>query len=492
LGPRPLTYGPSDSILAAAEKARVITRRLKSRVLFSYKPYPKQAEFHAAGRSFPERMLSAGNQDGKTWPGSREAAMHLTGFYPDWWEGRVFDHPTVGWTGSPTNETSRDVVQEALLGPSNFASKEHSGTGTIPGERILDITKRQAGVPNVADQIFVRHKSGGISQCSLKTYQQEDTTWTGKPVDWIWTDEEPPKAIYSEMQARIMAADGGEGGIIYMTYTPIKGMTAVTGLFWEPAEGASPRKLIVMTIYDAEHYTDEQREKKIQAWMPYERECRAMGVPMMGEGLIWPIPDEEIAFDLADFPDGLPGWFARIAACDFGIGHPAAGAWLAHDRDQDIAYLYDCYKKADEEAVYHAEAFKARDPHDYIPVAWPHDGIDRDPGTGKPLKDTYRKHGANMMRDSARYDDKIGGAQGREPINQEIHERMKTGRFRVARHLVQFFDEKRMYHRKDGKVVAVGEDIISAVRMGMMMLRKARVYTPVRLHKPRYTRPIVT
>ena len=418
--------------------------------------------------------------------------MHLTGCYPDWWEGRVFDHPTVGWTGSPTNETSRDVVQEALLGPSNFASKEHSGTGTIPGERILDITKRQAGVPNVADQIFVRHKSGGISQCSLKTYQQEDTTWTGKPVDWIWTDEEPPKAIYSEMQARIMAADGGEGGIIYMTYTPIKGMTAVTGLFWEPAEGASPRKLIVMTIYDAEHYTDEQREQKIQAWMPYERECRAMGVPMMGEGLIWPIPDEEIAFDIQDFPGGLPRHFPRIAACDFGIDHPGAGVWIAHDRDQDITYLYDCYRKEGETAVYHAEAFKARDPHDFIPVAWPHDGLERDKGTGKPLKDTYRKHGVNMMRDSARYDNKIGGPQGLEPINGEIHERMKTGRFRVARHLTQFFDEKRMYHRKDGKVVKANDDIISAVRYAMMELRKAQTYAPIRPHKPRYTRPIVT
>ncbi len=486
-----MTFGLSDNVRASAEKARIIIKRLANRELFSYKPYPKQAEFHAAGRSFPERMLSAGSQDGKTWCGSRETAMHLTGRYPDWWEGRVFDHPTVGWTGSVTNETSRDVVQEALLGASNFASKDHSGSGAIPGEYLLDITKRQAGVPNVADQIFVRHQSGGISQCSLKTYQQEDTTWTGKPVDFIWSDEGPPKAIYSEMQARIMAADGGEGGIIYMTYTPVKGMTAVTGLFWEPAKGSSQRKLVVMTIYDAEHYTDEQRERKIQAWEPYERECRAMGVPMMGEGLIWPIPDEEIIFDLADFPDGMPRWFARIAGCDFGIDHPAAGAWFAHDRDQDIAYLYDCYKKDGETAVYHAEAFKTRDPGDYIRVAWPHDGLERDKGTGRPLKDTYRKHGVNMMRDSARYDNKIGGPQGVEPINQEIHERMKTGRFKVARHLTEFFAEKRMYHRKDGKVVKVNDDIISAVRYAMMELRKAKTFVSISPHKPRYTRPIV-
>ena len=32
-----------------------------------------------------------------------------------------------------------------------------------------------------------------------------------------------------------------------------------------------------------------------------------------------------------------------------------------------------------------------------------------------------------------------------------------------------------MYHRKDGKIVAINDDVISAMRYAVMSLRKARV-----------------
>ena len=52
--------------------------------LASYKPYLKQAEFHAAGAKHRERLLMAGNQLGKTLAGAMETAIHATGRYPDW------------------------------------------------------------------------------------------------------------------------------------------------------------------------------------------------------------------------------------------------------------------------------------------------------------------------------------------------------------------------------------------------------------------------
>src|SRR5512144_2902281 len=68
-------------------------RRKRENRLALYVPYPKQAEFHAAGATYRERSFMAGNQLGKTLSGSAEAAIHLTGRYPDWWGGRVFDRP---------------------------------------------------------------------------------------------------------------------------------------------------------------------------------------------------------------------------------------------------------------------------------------------------------------------------------------------------------------------------------------------------------------
>ena len=52
--------------------------------------------------------------------------------------------------------------------------------------------------------------------------------------------------------------------------------------------------------------------------------------------------------------------------------------------------------------------------------------------------------------------------------------RMQSGRFKVFKHLNDWFSEFRLYHRKDGKVVKEMDDLMSATRYAVMMLRYAR------------------
>ena len=213
-----------------------------------------------------------------------------------------------------------------------------------------------------------------------------------------------------------------------------------------------------------------------------------MGLPAKGRGRVWRHPEKEISIE----PFEIPRHFYRICGIDFGFDHPAAAVWLAHDRDTDVVYLYDCYRKSGQTALYHAGAVNQRDPQKFIPVAWPHDGLNTEKGTGIPLHNQYRKHGARMMIDSARYDDDIGGAQKVEPIVIEIDERIRTGRFRVFSHLADFFEEYRNYHRDEhGKIVPVKDDILSALRAGMIMLRYARRPVSVVPKIRRYTSPIL-
>lgn len=56
----------------------------------------------------------------------------------------------------------------------------------------------------------------------------------------------------------------------------------------------------------------------------------------------------------------------------------------------------------------------------------------------------------------------------------EMLTRMEGGRFRVFKDLHDWFEEFRMYHRKDGKVVKERDDLMSATRYALMMLRHAR------------------
>ena len=193
---------------------------------------------------------------------------------------------------------------------------------------------------------------------------------------------------------------------------------------------------------------------------------------MMGEGAIFPIGDDDIRVE--SFP--IPKHWARIKGCDFGMDHPAAGCELAWDRDADVIYLIDCYRKANEKAPYHAAWFNKTNRQ--IPVAWPHDGMNREKSGGRNLADHYRDHGVNMLNKSARYpkvpgEDEKGGPQPVEPIVDEMLERMQTGRFKVFSHLAEFFEEKRSYHRKDGIIQAKRDDILKAVFYAVMMKRYA-------------------
>jgi len=67
-------------------------------------------------------------------------------------------------------------------------------------------------------------------------------------------------------------------------------------------------------------------------------------------------------------------------------------------------------------------------------------------------------------------------------------DRMKTGRLKIFRHLLAWLDERRTYHRKDGRIVKERDDLISATRYAMMMRRFAAV-EPTRRVRARQTMP---
>jgi hypothetical protein len=61
----------------------------------------------------------------------------------------------------------------------------------------------------------------------------------------------------------------------------------------------------------------------------------------------------------------------------------------------------------------------------------------------------------------------------------DMLERMETDRFKVFSNLNDWFEEYRLYHRKDGKIVKLRDDLMSATRYGVMMLRHASVQKAV-------------
>lgn len=166
----------------------------------------------------------AGNQLGKTVAGSFEWAYHLTGRYPEWWEGRRFDHPVRMWAAGETGESTRDTVQKLLVGPPE--KEEEWGTGAIPFVDLID-TQRARGVPNALDSVTVKNQFGGASTLLFKSYEKGRAKWQGDTLHGVWFDEEPPLDIYTEGLTRTNATNG----ITMITFTPLKGMSEVVRMF---------------------------------------------------------------------------------------------------------------------------------------------------------------------------------------------------------------------------------------------------------------------
>lgn len=446
------------------ERARNVLANVKFWRIRKYRPYSWQEQFHRAGLDNPERMLMAANRVGKTICAASEVSFHLTGIYPDWWEGKKFTTPVLVWTGSPTNETSREILQAELLG----GLGQELGTGAVPQPLIWGKpTTRQAGVKNVVDAFQVKHSSGGISSCTMKTYEQGWQKWQGTAPHVVWLDEEPEDyKIFSEAQTRILTSNG----IVLVTFTPLHGMTELVDHFMGGGDGIYIQSA---TWDDAPHLTQEAKDRLAASYRDHERDARTKGIPMMGEGAVFPVSDEQIRVP----PFQIPTHWARIKGIDFGIDHPAAGVEIAWDREpSDCIYVIDCYRAKGQTAPYHVAWLNKA--NKFIPVAWPHDGMNREKSGGKTLADHYRDHGANMLSKSARYTGRFGGpdtggAQPVEPIVDELLERMSTGRFKVFSNQPLWFEEKRSYHRKDGKIVDKRDDILKATFYAVMMKRYA-------------------
>jgi phage terminase large subunit-like protein len=181
--------------------------------------YAKHLQFFAAGTAHMERACIAANRVGKTWGiGGYETTLHLTGEYPDWWEGRRFDSPIDAWAAGDTSETTRDIVQLAL-----FGQLGELGTGLIPAANIIGEPTKRAGVAGAIDTARVRHKSGGTSIIGLKSYDQGRKKFQGTAKHVCWCDEEPPSDVYDEMMLRLMTTDG----IMIGTFTPLSGLSEI-------------------------------------------------------------------------------------------------------------------------------------------------------------------------------------------------------------------------------------------------------------------------
>ena len=463
------TRGELEKVI---ELARELRRRERYNKIDFYDPYPYQERFHETGADANQRLLMAANRIGKSYCGSAEMAYHCTGLYPKWWQGRRYTQPIVAWAGGVSNETTRDIVQFELLGSPD--DPDSFGSGAIR-KKIIIKTERKPGVPNAKAVALIRHVSGGNSSLFFKAYEMGVEKWQGRSVDCVWLDEEPSRELYSQSVTRTL----DRRGMVYMTFTPENGMTETVASFMNNLQ--SGQSLTNATWDDASerifsqngnrgHLSEDAMTQILSAYSPHEREMRRYGRPSIGSGLVFPINEEKIMTDPVHIKDHWP----RIAAIDFGWDHPTAVVWCALDNDTDTFYVYDCYRASKASPAVHAQVIRSK-PH-FIPIAYPHDGNRRDSMGNPGLADQYRNLGCNFLLEHFTNPPALGTIKGSNSIEEGLMAMLQCiedEKFKVFNTLGDWFEEFRMYHRKDGKVIPLRDDLMSATRYAFQSQRFA-------------------
>lgn len=480
-----------DPILALKKKIAILKMQ-KLEVLKRdfirrrFNPTAKQKELMRLGLEFKRRAIFAGNRVGKTVAGCAELTYHLTGDYPDWWEGHRFDRPIKAWCASVTKEMTITGLQEMLMGPMHAI-----GTGFIPWARIKSWDKMQnvpGGIARVR-VIWGDDEEKRESVLIFKSYEQGRKSFQTERVDFIGLDEEPPYPIFRECQMRLIGSDEDPGGHMLLTFTPLEGMTQVCLAFLEPeefmnedipdwAENVATKTTYVTASWeDNPHLSKDEIAELIKSTPKHELEARQFGRPSLGAGKIYKVPENRIIVEPFPIPDHWP----QGIGLDHGWVHPTAITHWARNPQTGICYLVSTWKESEQEIPDVASVLRQMSGGGVIPIfADPSGKAERQEAGGRSTFDQYWDEGLLLIE----ADNQVNSGL------EEFRQALASGMIKVFGYEggtgpnEAWFVEYRLYRRNEkGKVVKERDD---AMDSGRYAFRHRDEWSP--MVKPERTR----
>lgn len=212
-------------------------------------------------------------------------------------------------------------------------------------------------------------------------------------------------------------------------------------------------KVAVMAGWDDVPHLDEAAKASLlAAYPPWQRDSRTKGIPMLGAGAIYQVPESE--FVVSSFE--LPAHWPRAYGFDVGYRMNAAifGAW---DRETDTVWIYDEVYRGKTEPAVVAAAIKARG--EWIPGVIDPASHGRSPNDGRQLIEIYK----DLALDIREADNAV------EAGLTTVWQRLSEGRLKVFRNCSNLLAEYRIYRRdKTGKVVKSNDHALDALRYLLM------------------------
>lgn len=203
---------------------------------------------------------------------------------------------------------------------------------------------------------------------------------------------------------------------------------------------------------DVPHLDADAKAAILLSIPPWQRDARTRGIPELGAGAIYIVPESEFTVPSVELQPQWPRCFSQ----DVGWKRNAA-LFGAIDRDTGTLYIYDeVYKSKCEPAVV-AAAIRARG--DWIPGVIDPAARGRSQKDGVSLLSVYRDLGLDLR-----------------PANNSIEsgllkvwEMLSQGQIKVSSKCANFFAEYRLYRRDlKGNIVKSNDHLMDCLRYMVM------------------------
>jgi hypothetical protein len=212
-------------------------------------------------------------------------------------------------------------------------------------------------------------------------------------------------------------------------------------------------KFVVMADWDdVPHLSSVEKMELIASIPPHQREARTKGVPQLGSGAIFPVPETDVVVEDFTIPDHYP----RGSGLDVGWNCTAA-IWLAYDREAGIRYIYNVHKRGEAEPSIHADAIRSRGL--WIPGRIDPASRGRSQRDGNQLIQDYVDMGLSL--------DMAPNAV--ESGLLEVWRLLSTGQLKVFTSCKSWIEEFRLYRRdRKGRVVKQNDHLMDATRYAVV------------------------
>jgi hypothetical protein len=204
--------------------------------------------------------------------------------------------------------------------------------------------------------------------------------------------------------------------------------------------------LIQATWDDVPHLDPQAKAELLAAYPPYQRDARTKGIPQLGSGAIYQVPESDVV--VPDFE--IPDYYPRCYGMDVGWNRTAV-VWGAKDPASNTIYLYSEHYRGQAEPIVHALAIQSRGK--WIPGVIDPASAGRSQKDGMQLLMQYKEMGLDLEPASNTVESGI----------QEVWQLLSALKLRVFRSLGNWITEFRLYQRDtDGRIVKQHDHLMDA------------------------------